>query len=137
MTVKEARKIIAVIMVTYPNYKPVDVELAAKIWSDTTDEYDYESVDSALKYYIRSDTSGFAPSPGQIISICEKQAKQNYITFLEKQLLDNSYNSYIEEIKATPLEGWSDKEKAGLTIREWDRNKRREEWEADEQKSKM
>ncbi len=67
MTVKEARKLIAVFMVTYPNYKPIDTELAATVWADATEEYSYEQVNMALKAYMKSSTSGFAPTPGQLI----------------------------------------------------------------------
>ena len=67
MTVKEARKLIAVLMVTYPNYKPIDTELAATVWADATEEYSYEQVNMALKAYMKSSTSGFAPTPGQLI----------------------------------------------------------------------
>lgn len=67
MTVKDARKLIAVFMVTYPNYKPIDIELAATVWADATEEYSYEQVNMALKAYMKSSTSGFAPTPGQLI----------------------------------------------------------------------
>ena len=30
----EARKIIAVMMVSFPNYKPVDIDLTATTWAD-------------------------------------------------------------------------------------------------------
>lgn len=32
MRIEDSRKLIAVLMVTYPNYKPIDTELAAKTW---------------------------------------------------------------------------------------------------------
>ena len=67
MTVKDSRKLIAVFMVTYPNYKPIDIELAATVWADATEEYSYEQVNMALKAYMKSSTSGFAPTPGQLI----------------------------------------------------------------------
>ena len=54
-------------MVTYPNYKPIDTELAATVWADATEEYSYEQVNMALKAYMKSSTSGFAPTPGQLI----------------------------------------------------------------------
>lgn len=49
MTIKDARKLIAVFMVTYPNYKPIDTELAAATWADAMSEYTYEQVSVALK----------------------------------------------------------------------------------------
>lgn len=67
MTIKDARKLIAVFMVTYPNYKPIDTELAAATWADAMSEYTYEQVSVALKMYLKTSTSGFAPTPGQLI----------------------------------------------------------------------
>lgn len=67
MTIKDARKLIAVFMVTYPNYKPIDTELAADTWADAMSEYTYEQVSVALKMYLKTSTSGFAPTPGQLI----------------------------------------------------------------------
>ena len=67
MTVNDARKIIAVMLVSYPNFKPIDTELMATTWADMLNEYSYEQVSVALKCYITTDTSGFAPSIGQLI----------------------------------------------------------------------
>ena len=67
MTVNDARRIIAVMMVSYPNFKPIDTELMATTWADMLNEYSYEQVSVALKCYITTDTSGFAPSIGQLI----------------------------------------------------------------------
>lgn len=67
MTVNDARKIIAVMLVSYPNFKPIDTELMATTWADMLKEYSYEQVSTALKCYITTDTSGFAPSIGQLI----------------------------------------------------------------------
>lgn len=63
----EARKIIAVMMVSFPNYKPVDIDMTATVWADMFSEYTYEQVNAALKAYILSDNSGFAPGIGQIM----------------------------------------------------------------------
>ena len=68
MTENEAKKLLAVMTVTYPNYKLANVDFAAKVWSDMLVEFTYSQAGAALKAYIRSDTSGFAPTPGQIIS---------------------------------------------------------------------
>lgn len=63
----EARKIIAVMMVSFPNYKPVDIDMTATVWADMFSEYTYEQVNTALKAYMLSDNSGFAPGIGQVM----------------------------------------------------------------------
>lgn len=67
MTHTETKKILAVIMVSYPNYKPLDIELTVTTWKDMLSAYSYEQVNMALKAYIQTDTSGFPPAIGQII----------------------------------------------------------------------
>ncbi len=67
MTKTEVKKVIAVMMATYPNYKPINVDIVVEVWTDMLGRYTYEQVNMALKAYILSDTSGFAPSIGQIV----------------------------------------------------------------------
>lgn len=67
MTVAEARKLMAVFWAIYPNYNPINTELAAQAWADATSEYTYKDVEKAFKIYAKNNTSGFAPNPGQII----------------------------------------------------------------------
>lgn len=109
MTVKEARKLIAVFMVTYPNYKPIDTELAAATWADAMDEYTYEQVNMAMRLYMKSSTSGFAPVPGQIIDIIHKMSNPQELNEMEawalvyKAICNSSYNSVEEFAKLPPL----------------------------------
>lgn len=66
----EAKKIIASMMAIYENYNPKDPEeMTARMWSDFMPDYSYEQVNAALGCYVRSNTSGFAPVPGQLIDI--------------------------------------------------------------------
>lgn len=109
MTVQQARKIIAVLMVTYPNYKPIDTELAATVWSDAMKEYTYEQVDTALKVYIRTNTSGFAPAPSQIIEQIQSITQPQELNEMEawalvsKAIRNSGYNSVEEFSKLPPL----------------------------------
>lgn len=65
----EAKRIIASMMAIYPNYNVFDVDAAIKAWASVMDDCSYEDVSAALKAYARSDTTGFAPSPGNLIEI--------------------------------------------------------------------
>ena len=109
MTVKEARKFIAVLMVTYPNYKPIDVELAANTWASVTEDYSYEQINVALNAYMKSDTSGFAPAPGQIIDKIQKMAAPQYLNEMEawalvsKAICNSGYYAVEEFAKLPPL----------------------------------
>jgi hypothetical protein len=67
MTREETKQVLMIIQATYPNYKPPDRTVAVNAWNMALEEYPYKVVEIALKTYIKTDTSGFAPSPGQII----------------------------------------------------------------------
>lgn len=67
MTLKDAEQLIHTIIAAYPNYKPVDLDLTINVWFKNLEEYRIGKVAMALKMYILSDTSGFAPSIGQIV----------------------------------------------------------------------
>lgn len=68
MTRDEVKEIVMVIYSTYPNWKPDDLKFTVNAWYLMLSEYDYKQVSLALKAYITTDTSGFAPSVGQVIN---------------------------------------------------------------------
>ena len=109
MTVKEARKFVAVLMVTYPNYNPIDEELAAETWAGVTEEYTYEQVDIALRSYMKTNTSGFAPVPGQIMEKIHTMTTPQELNEMEawslvsKAIRNSGYNSTDEFAKLPPL----------------------------------
>lgn len=67
MTREETKKIIMVMAASYPNYKPADLSMTVDAWQMMLGEYPYSEIALALKAYITSDRSGFAPSIGQLI----------------------------------------------------------------------
>lgn len=123
MTIKEARKFVAVLMVTYPNYNPIDEELAAETWSGVTEEYTYEQVNMALRSYMKSSASGFAPVPGQIIDKIHTMTQPQELNEMEawslvyKAICNSTYNSVSEFEKLPPLV----QKAVGLpdSLREW------------------
>lgn len=109
MTVNDARKIIAVMLVSYPNFKPIDTELMATTWADLLNEYSYEQVSVALKCYITTDTSGFAPSIGQLIDKLKTVEQPQELNELQawglvrKAINNSGYHSEEEFAKLPPL----------------------------------
>lgn len=67
MTRDEIKEMLMVIQAAYPNYKPQDKTVAVNTWYMMLKDYEKEVVEAALKIYIASDTSGFAPAIGQLI----------------------------------------------------------------------
>ena len=68
MTRDETVNIIRVMVDSYPNYKPNNLSETVDVWHMMLSDYDYNLVSMALKSYILSDTSGFAPAIGQIVA---------------------------------------------------------------------
>lgn len=109
MRIEDARKIVAVLMVTYQNYRPIDSELAARTWADLTAEYTYEQVNLGLRAYMKSNASGFAPVPGQLIEIMQNMITPEQLNEMEawalvsKAIRSSGYNSTEEFAKLPPL----------------------------------
>ena len=74
MTRDEVKRIIQIMCATYPNYHPTDLSSTVDAWHLMLEDYPYNQIAIALKAYITSDASGFAPSVGQLV------AKLNAIT---------------------------------------------------------
>ena len=66
MTRDETIKILMVIQAAYPNYKPQDKTVAVNVWTEMLSDIPYEKISVAVKSYIQTDTSGFAPSVGDV-----------------------------------------------------------------------
>ena len=78
MTRDETIKILMVIQAAYPNYKPTDKTVTVNIWTEMLSDIPYEKVSTAVKAYIQTDTSGFAPSVGDVRErVCDIFAKED------------------------------------------------------------
>ena len=72
MTRDETKKILAVIAVTYPNFKAEDKTMVVNAWHMFLEDYDYKTVEAALKMYVTSSGSAFAPSVSELIAMVRK-----------------------------------------------------------------
>lgn len=94
---------------SYPNYKPNNISETIDVWNMMLSEYKYEQISVALKAYILSDTSGFAPSIGQLVgkiqSITQPQelSEVEAWTLVSKAIRNSGYNSVEEFAKLPPL----------------------------------
>ena len=78
MTRDETIKILMVIQAAYPNYKPPDKTVSVNVWAEMLSDIPYEKVSAAVKLYIQTDTSGFAPSVGDVRErVCDIFAKED------------------------------------------------------------
>lgn len=105
MTEKEVRQLLAMIQAVYPNYNPPSREAAVNAWFMCLGEYDNNVVMAAFKAYMTTNTSGFAPAPGQLIEILQTLTQPSELNELEawsivrKALRNCGYNSEQEFAK--------------------------------------
>ena len=107
MTRDETKKIVAVIATTYSNFHPSDLSLLVDVWTSALMEYAYAEVSAALAAYIRTETSGFAPSPGQLIDLIAKARHADELTetaawALVRRAIGRSAYHAEEEFEALP-----------------------------------
>lgn len=99
MTRDETIQLLMVIQAAYPNYKPPDKTVAVNTWLMMLEEYDKQSVMMAIKVYIATDTSGFAPSIGQVIDKIKSITTPKSMSEIEawslvrKAISDSGYNA--------------------------------------------
>lgn len=107
MTREEAKKIIMVIVSTYPNWKPADMSFTVDAWASALEAFTYQQISTALKAFIVSDTSGFAPAPGQIIGLLDRVTNNQELNEMEAWLLvskalRNGYYGAEQEFERLP-----------------------------------
>ena len=61
-----------VIASTYPNWHPADMSFTVDAWALMLESFSYQQIAAALKAFILSDTSGFAPSVGQLTGLLDR-----------------------------------------------------------------
>lgn len=105
MTEKEVRQLLAMTQAVYSNYNPPSREAAVNAWLLCLSEYDNNVVMAAFKAYMTTNTSGFAPAPGQLIEILQALTQPQELNELEawsivrKALRNCGYNSEQEFAK--------------------------------------
>lgn len=109
MTEKEVRQLLAMTQAVYPSYNPPSREAAVNAWLMCLSEYDNNVVTAAFKAYMTTDTSGFAPSIGQLIgkiqTISQPQELDGMTAWglVSKALRNGTYGAVEEFNKLPPL----------------------------------
>jgi hypothetical protein len=109
LTREETVKIIRIMCDCYPNYKPNNLSETVDVWQMMLDEYSYNQVSIALKAYVTSDTSGFAPSVGEIVAkiklVSQPQELDGMAAWglVSKALRNGTYGAVEEFNKLPPL----------------------------------
>lgn len=107
MTETEVRQLLAMAQAVYPNYNPPSREVAVNAWLMCLSEYDNNVVMVAFKAYITTDTSGFAPSIGQLLDKLHAIQSPQELNEMEawslvSKALRNGYYGAVEEFDNLP-----------------------------------
>lgn len=109
MTREQVGKLLMTIQAYYPNYNPPDKEITLNAWHIMLAEYPEELVLQALRACIATNTSGFAPDVGQIMSkiqtISQPQELDGMTAWglVSKALRNSTYGAVEEFNKLPPL----------------------------------
>lgn len=102
MTRDEVKKIIGIISCSYPNFKPaVDMGFMVDTWTALLSDMEYKDVSKNLTRYIQSDTSGFAPSIGELraMSVTEYPSELEAWAIVRRSISNSLYDSNEEFAK--------------------------------------
>ena len=97
------------VQATYPNYNPLDRTAAVNAWTIALEEYSKSDIALAFKVYIKTNTSGFAPTPGQIIekvhflSAPQELNEMEAWALVSRAIRNSTYNFDYEFYKLPPL----------------------------------
>jgi hypothetical protein len=112
MTRDDTKKILMRIQTTYPNWKPQgDLSLVIDVWHEYLEAYTYQEILGAVKAYVLSDTSGFAPTVGQLVGKLHGMMKSiepelgglEAWSMVSKALRNGYYGAEEEYAKLPPL----------------------------------
>lgn len=107
MTRDDVKKILMMMSAAYPNFKPQDKTVTINTWYMMLSEYSYQQAETALRMYISSDESGFAPSIGQLIGKMKladtpQQLNEMEAWSLVSKAIRNGYYGAVEEFAKLP-----------------------------------
>lgn len=109
MTREDVQDLLAMVQATYPNYNPPSRTAAVNAWTMALEEYSKDEIAMAFKVYMQTNTSGFAPAPGQLIDKIHSITKPQELNEMEawalvsRAIRNSAYNSLEEYAKLPPL----------------------------------
>ena len=91
----------------YKRFTEKKFETLVAVWYNTFSEYPVEMVMVGIQGYISSDTSGFPPSPGQVMKVIQNITRQQDMTGMEawslvKKAVNSARDKYEEVFNDLP-----------------------------------
>lgn len=108
MSRDEVKQLLMRVQASYPNWKPQpNIQMVIDVWNEYLEEYDYKVILAALNTYITTDTSGFAPSVGQVIQKLKAYQDRDELSEMQvwsliKKAVSNSGYHAMQEYETLP-----------------------------------
>lgn len=107
----EVKELLMTLDVTYTNFKldPATLSFTINSWFMLLEEYDYNDVKVALKTFVNTSKSAFAPSPSELIGLINKpqelalESGAEAFSLVRKAIANSTYNYEAEYNKLPPL----------------------------------
>lgn len=101
MTRDETKELLMMIRALFPNFnvKPEEMTPTINAWSLMLGEFPFERVKAALQVYVRTNSSGFAPSVSQLMGSLYEPEKNNQLSegeawaLVKKAIQDGNYHA--------------------------------------------
>lgn len=109
MTRSETAQLLTIIRANYSTFRPADPTLVVDTWVMVFEDYSFNQVSKAFAQYLKTDTSGFAPVPGQLIERISQETHQLDLSegeawgLVYKAICRSNYSSKEEFEKLPPL----------------------------------
>lgn len=72
MTRDECKKLLMICEATYPNFKVENPTETVDAWTLVLGDFDYQTMETAFKIFVRTSGSAFAPMPSELIAMTRK-----------------------------------------------------------------
>lgn len=96
MTREDTKKLLSMMTITYPNFKLNDPTLAVDVWTKILEDDDAQNIFDSFSVYAKTDTTGFAPTPGKLHMMIENRQNPGFsegeiLTMLTKASRNANY----------------------------------------------
>lgn len=109
MTEKEAGKLLFTIEAMFPSFHPENPEATKKAWLWALKDYPADAIMGALEIYVKTNTTGFAPSVSQLINSMYTPKKNEQLSegeawsLVKKAIQDGNYHAEERFNELPPL----------------------------------
>lgn len=111
MTREETKELLMTIRAIYPNFnvKPEEMTPTINAWSIMLEDYQADSIRAALKIFVKTNSTGFAPSVSQLISSMYAPKTNNQLSegeawaLVKEAIRDGNYASEEKFNELPPL----------------------------------